>query len=238
MRAHHGVSRRSYLVPLILGLLVSSLLLSGCVPGDTAPGDGAASPGSPPLGSASTPSPSVRDRSGTDNSPATPRSDFKLPSSSGTINPNSAGMLQKKIGELAGVVASENSNIRLVNFSVASIKADYQCKVPGPVKPSNGHFIAVELWIETTAELSTSKDPYFGVSAKDFDLQSSDGNKVTATLDTYPAHACLDNELGLPARIGPSQKIRGLLVLDSPISSGSLILSQKNTDGPGWIWQF
>lgn len=234
MRSSSSVGRRGWASMLLLLLL----LLTACTPEpgtSGSSGDGGAGPLS---GSNSSPSPSVRDRSGTDNSPATPRTDFKLPSSSGTINPNSAGMLQKKIGELAGVVASENSNIRLVNFSVASIKVDYRCEVPGTVKPSNGHFIAVELWIETTAQLSTSKDPYFGISAKDFDLQASDGSKVTASLDTYPAHACLDNELGLPAKVAPSQKIRGLLVLDSPITSGALILSQKNTDGPGWIWQF
>ncbi|WP_394940251.1 hypothetical protein [Psychromicrobium sp. YIM B11713] len=232
-------------IPIILGhrtrlalSLGCVLLLAACAP-DPAASDGGWAPFGDASGNPSaSPSASVKDRKGTDNSPATPRSDFTLPSSSGTIRPDATGMLQKKVGELAGVVASENSGVRLVNFSVASIKADYHCEVPGTVKPANGHFIAVELWIETTAELANSKDPYFGVSAKDFDLQAPDGTQVTSPLDTYPAHACLDNGLGLPAKIPPSQRIRGLLVLDSPINSGALILSQKNTEGPGWIWRF
>ncbi|NYE95759.1 hypothetical protein FHU41_002009 [Psychromicrobium silvestre] len=213
-------------------LLLVALMLSACTGGSGISGD---TPTAPSYDSS--PSSSTRDRQGTDNSPATPQTDFKLPASSGTVSPNADGLLQKKLGELAGVVSKDDSTVRLVNFVVASIKVDYHCEVPGEVKPANGHFIAVELWIETTAALSNSKDPYFGVSAKDFDLQGPDGKKVTASLDTRSAHACLDNGLGLPAKIAPSQKIKGLLVLDSPVTSGALILSQKNTDGPGWIWQ-
>ena len=180
--------------------------------------------------------PTAKDRQGTDNTPITPNSDFTLPPASKTLDVDPQGMLRKKIGELAGVVTTDEKRQRLIDFSVASITVDYKCQTGTDIKASNGQFIAVELWVQTMPELASSKDPYFGVSPKEFDLRNATGSLVTQTLDTRAAHACLDNGLGLPARIAPGQKIRGLVVLDSPLDVESLILSQRATKGPGWIW--
>lgn len=224
---------------------VAMLVLGGCsTPSPSSQNSAAQSPsGVPPYTGPATGSTGgqagreQRDRQGTDNSPVEPRSDFQLPPSGGPPRPDQRGLLQKKFGELAGVVTADGSNKRLVNFAVASITVDYSCQTGTTIKPTNSHFVAVELWIEALPGLAGSKDPFFGVSPKDFDLQGPDGRVVSQSLDTRAAHACLDNGLGLPARVAPGQKIRGLVVLDSPINSGSLVLSQKSTDGPGWIWQ-
>lgn len=246
------LARGTLTAPAVLAFTVL-LGVSGCAPGslDSAgsnpakpsPGDQSAerqpAPSSSPSSSqapGTQPSAEQRDRQGTDNSPLEPRSDFQLPQGGGTPKPDQRGLLQKNFGELAGVVTADGSNKRLVNFAVASITVDYRCQTGTSIKPSNGYFIAVELWIEALPDLASSKSPFFGVSPKDFDLQGVDGSNVRQPLDTRAAHACLDNGLGLPARITPGQKIRGLLVLDSPINAGALILSQKSTEGPGWIW--
>lgn len=228
--------RRATALPALM--LVSLVLIAtGCSAANGpsslgGPSSSANAQGSPSAQS----SPSSKNRQGTDNTPVTPNSDFTLPEA---IRPgvyDSQGRLEKQIGELAGVTVTDDKQQRLVDFSVASITVDYKCQTDTDIKPSNGHFIAVELWIQTRAELASSQEPFFGVSPKEFDLIGPDGKTVTSTLDTRAGHACLDNGLGLPARIAPGQKIRGLVVLDSPIASGSLMLSQRTTKGPGWIW--
>ncbi len=236
------------LAPLALAC-AAMLVLSGCSAGGqsgqnpvgqnpAAPAPATPGPGNrtAPPSSGPAPGQEQRDRQGTDNSPVDPRSDFQLPDAGGAPRPDQRGLLQKRLGELSGVVTADGSNKRLVNFTVASITVDYSCQTGTAIKPTNGHFIAVELWIEALPGLAASKDPFFSVSPKDFDLQGPDGRKVSQSLDTRAGHVCLDNGLGLPARVLPGQKIRGLVVLDSPIDAGSLVLSQKSTDGPGWLW--
>ncbi|WP_285726932.1 hypothetical protein [Psychromicrobium xiongbiense] len=224
-----------------LALLIVVLLavLTGC--SSTSGGSGIWAPagsggGSAPTATAAGSQPG-KDRTGTDNSPATPRSDFNLPTSVGPASLDSKGFLHKQIGQLAGVIRDNDPNIRLASFSVAAITANFSCPVDPALKPKNGHFVAVEMWVETYSLLSSSTTPYFGVSPRDFDIIAPDGAITPGTaLDTWPAHACLDDGTGLPARIGPSQKERGLVILDSPVAAGSVVLSQQDTKGSGWLW--
>lgn len=217
-------------------IAVSALFaLSACAPPTPATGEPSAeAPGfSPEQG----PTTDNQDRGGTDNTPLNPDHNVHIPSTSKPAQEDSSHRLIKNVGELAGVILRNDPSVRLVNFTVSEIHDRYVCPVNPDLKASNGKFIALRFEVETLSRLAQSSTPYFGISPKDFTTENSAGTSNVESLDTWAAHACLDDGSGLPAKILPNQKIQGLVILDAPSDARSVILSQNDNDGPGWVWR-
>ena len=77
----------------------------------------------------------------------------------------------------------------------------------------------------------------YSFEAKDFSYVGADGI-TNPNVSTLPAYACLpDGEQSTADPLGPGQTFVGTIVLDVPVTTGTLIYRPIYTDG-GWEWNF
>jgi hypothetical protein len=100
------------------------------------------------------------------------------------------------------------------------------CDYPVDMKPSNGQVMGVLLDIQTgTASELEGTDLAQGldINALSFKMIRTDGTSV-GTLSTNMIYNCLtDRTQLLPDSIGPAEKVSGMVLLDVPSTSGTLI---------------
>jgi hypothetical protein len=72
------------------------------------------------------------------------------------------GNLIKMPGQAASVT---DNDATVASFVVKSIKLDPKCTSPSAMKPKNGHFLVLDVAMETTPALAKSVNPEFGISS-------------------------------------------------------------------------
>ena len=122
----------------------------------------------------------------------------------------------------------------VLTLAVEEIVVDAVCDDP-EAPPDNGHFIALRM----VATASDAFDPRATTVIADYDMSvlGADGESFDPV--TPAGRACLgEPPLIQNMRIGPGYEYEGWMVLDVPVTSGSLVYAPGG-DGPQrWEWQF
>lgn len=154
------------------------------------------------------------------------------------VNPQTSprGNLIKEVGELAGV--RDANGEYLVTFTVNDIIVDVPCTDPYADAPENGHFVAVDVSVETSPNmLNSDLIQQFSMSSLTFQAIGPDGITSNAGTDSAATLFCLDDSVLLPGDIGPGEKANGLVLLDVEHPTGTLVYEDFWTDS-GWEYAY
>jgi hypothetical protein len=160
------------------------------------------------------------------------------PAGSGTEEPdaelNERGNIPLELGEQAVIRPSvDPDEPPLLTLSVREVVVDPVCDDDSEEPPENGHYVALRL----RAEASPEFDPRVitPIADYDFTVLTPDGSADPVT----PAgRACFGPpRLIQNMRIGSGQEYEGWMVLDVPVTTGSLVY-EPGQEANGWEWQF
>lgn len=164
------------------------------------------------------------------------------PSPSDSPGKSTRGNIVKSLSEPAGITDAEGDT--LATFTVNSITADAPCTGPYPIAAENGHFVVLDVTIETTPELASDDGSYstFDMSAAMFKFVGGNGTTFNGNLGSAAAYSCLPDEEQVGVNgggVGPGEKVAGKIALDIPETTGTLIFQSYLTSGVGgWEWTF
>jgi hypothetical protein len=206
--------------------LTLSLLLTGCSePADDAGESAAATTSEAPL--ALPPAPSSSGSSAS-SSPTTATAS----TSSTPAEPNERGNIVQVTGQQAGIQGPDGD--QEVIFSVDAVVLDQPCAGGAPA--TNGHYLGVQVRV-TTGDLAFLGGTW-SMSANDFAILQPDGT-MRFDLATEGALQCLAGSDRFPvSALEPGRQYSGTIVLDSPVTSGTLVFAPPGLQGDGWEWQF
>ncbi len=209
----------------------SSLLLVGCT-GASEPSSTVTATATTTVTVTATPSPSGPASETRAAASSTSASASTAERNRGTGETSERGNVVKKVGEWAGL---KNYDDVTVDFRFTAIDVDPECTGEYVQEPERGHFIVLNVEVETYKALADSDGTfqlagnYFKTIGKD-GITSIDGNTSPASYSCFP-----ESEY-LPGDLGPSEKAKGKMVLDTSDTSGVLIYSHG--PGPGWEWKY
>jgi len=198
-------------------LAVTALTLSAC-------GGDAEADGGGPAALPSTSSPAATESS----SPASRTNDAG-------VALNDRGNIPKEMGQEAGIGHPTDPDAPWpLTFTIDSVTVDQPCNTGFEDPPTNGHYIGIALRAATTADLPP--DWYVMFDSYSFKVIGPDGLTISDVSGT--AYSCLDSRSSFTSDpLAPGQQYAGIVVIDSPVTTGSLIYSADG-DGTGWEWQF
>ncbi|TDK25858.1 hypothetical protein E2F48_11605 [Arthrobacter crusticola] len=189
---------------IVAVLGVTALFLSGCSTNET-----------------SATAPSVE--------PAKP-SATATPSETGSDEPerSTRGNLVKVVGQGGG--RANEAGEQLVDFVVNSISVDVPCTAEFATAPENGHFVVLEMAVETSPKLAEDINPEFYTGG--WKAIAANGTTSNVILGTGAAYSCFPQSELLPSLIGPGEKAVGKIVLDVETPEGVLVLEDS------WEWTY
>lgn len=162
------------------------------------------------------------------------------PSGSGitSVRVAPSGNVEKDIGESAGLTLA-GSDHAYFEFVVEGIEVLVSCPGRGVTVPTrNGYFVVVNLRAQMSDAVSQAvkggSELFMPLTADAFRLVGADGPVAAETL-TDASWACFGSDVLAEPFVGPGEETAGLVVLDSPISSGTLVYAPA---GRGWEWTF
>lgn len=241
---------KKHLAPL-LGM---ALVLTACTGGNQAapavttvqtPSRPASPSSAPPTPAATTPAPVPSETPSPVSSPTTlpaapeptqapAPTQAPPPALNGNLQTSPRGNLIKQVGELAGI--RDASGEYLAAFTVNDIIVDIPCTDELADPPENGHFVALDVSVETSPNmLNSDLIQQFSMSSLTFQAIGPDGVTSNAGADSAATLFCLDNSVQLPANIGPGEKAQGLVLLDVEDPTGTLIYEDFWTDS---AWEY
>lgn len=152
----------------------------------------------------------------------------------GSTSPQGNHML--KINEPAGLTAGPDKK-KFLDFTVKKVTPDFTCPDANASAPTNGHFVAVEIAVDTGDQAafdqafkdSGLKQVMLGNPAWTFIDKSG---KTIDTITTPGTKRCIPVTQYI-SNVGPSEKKEGLVVLDVPSTEGSLVLEDFSS-GNKW----
>ncbi|THE19340.1 hypothetical protein E1J17_01480 [Kocuria rosea] len=165
--------------------------------------------------------------------PATAES---TPSSTQETSPR--GNLMKEIGEPAGIHSLDDPSKNVVTYVIKGIEVDPVCTGPYPQAPENGHFMAVDMEVETAADPGFTEVMYgsLNISAHSFKMIDANGTTVNS-IASGPSYGCLPEAEMLPSTIGPGERATGKVILDVPSTEGILVYNEAMDSSLGWEWE-
>ncbi|WP_191090968.1 hypothetical protein [Serinicoccus hydrothermalis] len=148
---------------------------------------------------------------------------------------NARGNLVKDVGQWAGMTLP-NGDFTAV-FRVTDIEVDVGCTSQYAQPAKNGQFVALTFEVHTMPELSEDPFGQVMISAHDFAVFDEDSKRENDSVGN--AYGCLNESEVLPESIGPGEEVRGKIVLDTGVESGSMVLNGMNMGVDGaWAWDF
>ncbi len=129
----------------------------------------------------------------------------------------------------------------MVNFTVNAITPDAPCAGPYVQPAENGHFVVLDVTIETLPELADPNGGYstFDMNASMFKFIGASGTTFNGNLGTASSFSCLPDEQLIPSGgVGPAEKVAGKVVLDVPETTGVLLFKSHLSSGGGWEYSF
>lgn len=146
--------------------------------------------------------------------------------------------IETKIGEQVSFVPQDGIEAE-VTFSITKITIDGRCTAPYAQKAGNGHFLFLEVAVDTAAE-TASRFAADLVNTGNFSIAGTDGvTEPGNALSSSPGYGCVPRTRMLPLTLAPGQKYTGTIVLDSRNTRGKLRLTPigSHFDGDSWQWQ-
>lgn len=148
---------------------------------------------------------------------------------------NARGNLVKDVGQWAGMTLP-NGDFTTV-FRVTDIEVDVACTSPYAQPTKNGQFVALEFEVHTMPELA--QDPVGQVMIDSYGFSIFDEESKRENDSVGNAYGCLNEGEVLPQMIGPGEEVKGKIVLDTSVESGSITLNGMNMGVDGaWAWEF
>jgi hypothetical protein len=157
----------------------------------------------------------------------------------GPVEITSRGDVRKDLGEPAGLSLAGTDEVGF-ELTLEAISVQSTCVGRGlSVSPENEVFVVVDLVASIPPELPDAVEGgdalYMPLGAEAFTIIGPDG-EVQPGVATDAAWACLeDDDLAAPF-VGPGEVVSGRVVLDSTMTSGSVVYAPQG--GPGWAWEF
>lgn len=147
------------------------------------------------------------------------------------------GNFVKSVGETEVITGVDGDSV--VSFSISSIAVDVPCTDEYAVPPRNGHFVTLDMTVETSAKLADEINPFFLLGDKAWKAITSDGTTSNAEPATSEALSCFPEAEVLPSLIEPGEKATGKVVLDVENAEGILILDYTPSGmGEGREWTY
>lgn len=145
------------------------------------------------------------------------------------------GTLLKKVGQWSGLGSEEDEAIGAV-FRITRIEPDLRCTAEDAEEPVNGSFIGLEVEVETSPQLGESGSlATFNLHPEQFSAVLPGGQKESRLLGE--SRSCLPREDYLPDAVTAGMSATGMLVLDAPPTTESIVLEGlpfRSTRG--WEW--
>lgn len=156
------------------------------------------------------------------------------PSATASGPKSSRGNLVKKVGEGASVTDKGKT---VASFVINSIQVDPKCTNTSAMPSEHGHFVALDVSMETAPELAESVVPKFGLSGYGWKAIADNGTTFNGNVTTFAAVMCYTDTERFPSSLGPGEKATGKLVLDVPTPTGVLV-QQQGFMPFGWEWEY
>lgn len=147
---------------------------------------------------------------------------------------SSRGNLVKKVGEGASV--TDNDKI-VASFVIKSIQVDPKCTNSSAMPSKNGHFVALDVSMQTDPALAESVNPQFGLAGYAWKAIAANGTTFNGDLMSFESVMCLPEAENFPSALGPGEKATGKIILDVPTPTGILVHKQGFM-ATGWEWQY
>jgi hypothetical protein len=147
---------------------------------------------------------------------------------------SSRGNIVKTIGEGASVTDKEKT---VASFVINSIKVDPACTNSDAMPAKNGHFVVLDVSMETMPELAQSVNPQFGLAGYGWKAIADNGTTFNGDVASFESYMCLAEAERFPSALGPAEKATGKIVFDVPTPSGVLVHKQAFM-AAGWEWAY
>jgi|GEM_PF-2762302 len=148
---------------------------------------------------------------------------------------NARGNLVKETGQWAGI-ATPSGEFTAV-FRVTDIEVGVKCTSPYAQAPQNGQFVALTFEVHTMPELAEDPIGQVHISPWAFSVFDEDNKRENDSVGT--AYGCLNENEVLPEAIGPGEEVKGKIVLDTGVKTGSVALNGRDMGVDGaWAWEF
>ncbi|WP_236796883.1 hypothetical protein [Amycolatopsis sp. GM8] len=145
-------------------------------------------------------------------------------------------VIETKIGEQARFTGSRGGGVELV-LTITQLKIDGRCTAPYAQKSENGHFLFVDVSVETSPTMSSSYSANL-LNPQGFSIIGPDGITETGgSLSSSPSFGCVPRSKMLPLTLSPGQKYTGTIVLDTRNTRGKLLLTPIGLDMDTWYWK-
>lgn len=149
---------------------------------------------------------------------------------------NERGNVAVQFGEEAAIRASSDPEAPpMLTLTIEEVLVDPPCDDESEVEAENGHYLAFRMRAVASADF----DPRVATPIADYDFSVLGADGATFDPVTPAGRACFGPPRQIQnARIGPGNEYAGWMVLDVPVTSGSLVYAPGG-DGPDqWEWQF
>lgn len=154
---------------------------------------------------------------------------------------SSRGNRVLELGNPAVVTGFESEDDKVATFVIKDIEVDPTCTAPYAEDPENGHFVAVEVEIETGPEPGFSEGTYggnFSMAPEVFRVVDKNGTTLNSAT-SVASMMCFDQTEQIPSNLGASERATGKMVFDVPSAEGVLIYDNfTSSDRPSFEWKF
>lgn len=152
---------------------------------------------------------------------------------------SSRGNLVLEPGDPVVVTGYEDDNLEAATFVVKSVEVDPTCTNAYVQEPENGHFVVLEIEVETAKEPDFTEATYgsFYVGSGAFKVIAKNGTTVNEVDGS--GYSCFDQAEQLPGNLGAGERATGKVVLDVPSAEGVIVYNNfVAPDRPGYEWNF
>jgi hypothetical protein len=159
----------------------------------------------------------------------------ETPTPTGPAKSSRGNFIMKAGSKEFATQTDQLSDKEVAKFTVDSIKKG-ACTEQYAQPAKNGNVVFVQVTVQTLPALAEASFPTFMISAHDFKFIAKNGTTFNGSLAGM-SYGCLPDAATFPsAGIGPDQKASGIIVLDVPQPSGTLLV--KSDFGAGYEYTF
>lgn len=154
---------------------------------------------------------------------------------------STSGDVLKELGEPATILDAATGDL-LFSLTVSEIEVRDDCPGSFARAPENGQYVVVHI----VAAFPLSAADHIPVDAENGEVLMflgpgmfsivDDSGVVHETLETDAAWTCFETHERAAYTIAPGEEVAGMVVLDSPVPSGTLVYRPVGNEG--WQWAF
>ncbi|MET3719224.1 hypothetical protein [Arthrobacter sp. UYEF21] len=125
----------------------------------------------------------------------------------------------------------------VASFVINSIQVDPACTNSSAMPAKNGHFVVLDVSMETMPALADSVNPQFGLAGYGWKAIADNGTTFNGDVASFESYMCLPEAERFPSALGPAEKATGKIVFDVPTTTGVLVHKQAFMPA-GWEWAY